>query len=46
MLNMQENRFSKCDTCVKLKLEKRECLDKDKQLLLDQELKKHLAKVE
>ena len=43
---LQENRFSKCDTCVKLKLEKKGCLDKEQQLLLQKELNQHLDKVE
>lgn len=39
---MQENRFSKCDMC-KIK---RGTLDKEKLVMIDQELKMHLDRVE
>ena len=46
MLLFQENRFSKCDTCVKLKMEKRESVSKAQQEMLQQQLRTHLDKVE
>ncbi len=40
---LQENRFTKCDICVKLK---QTHLDKEQQVLLQGEFKEHIEKVE
>ena len=43
---VQQNRFAKCDICVKIKVERRDCLDKKKQSDLSGRLQDHLKMVE
>ena len=45
ILLQQENRFSKCDICIKVKLERKNCLDKAKQEELRKLLDKHQERV-
>ena len=43
---LQQNRFAKCDLCVKIKMERSGCLQKNKQIQLKATLQEHLNKVE
>ena len=43
--SMQENRFAMCDICVKMKLERKECVNKAQQKILRTKLQEHLQRV-
>ena len=45
-LILQQNRFAKCDICVKIKMEKRGCLNREKQMELKSLRKDNLDRVE
>ena len=44
-LKFQEDRFAKCDICVKVKNEKKGTMDKEVQKQLQEKLNKHLDRV-
>ena len=43
--SLQENRFAKCDICVAIKMERKSCLDKEKQAELRKSHQEHLERV-
>lgn len=46
IVTMKENRFAKCDICVKIKLERKECLHKALHNELRERHEAHLKRVE
>ena len=44
-MRIQENRFAKCDICVKIKMERKGTLDKQLQGELKSNLESHLERV-